>query len=53
MKKIHSSKESIILTHTLLMDMGDKFKVLIQEKGGCEKRLLGLRFSNPELRVEL
>ena len=48
-----AAKKASILTHTLLMDMGNKFKVLIQEKGGCEKRLLGLRFSNPELRVEL
>ncbi|RTY89810.1 class I SAM-dependent methyltransferase [Flavobacterium sp. GT3R68] len=34
-----------ILTHTFLMDMGTKFKVLIQQKGIATRELSGLRFS--------
>jgi SAM-dependent MidA family methyltransferase len=37
-----AAKKASIISHTLLMDMGRKFKVLIQEKGLCEKRLAGL-----------
>lgn len=37
-------KESFI-SHTLLVDMGLKFKVLIQRKGIAKKDLLGLKFS--------
>lgn len=37
-----AAKKAAIINHTLLMDMGRKFKVLIQEKGICEKRLAGL-----------
>ena len=37
-----AAKKASVISHTLLMDMGRKFKVLIQEKGICEKRLAGL-----------
>ncbi len=33
------------LLHTLLVDMGSKFKVLIQEKGAAERKLSGLRYT--------
>jgi hypothetical protein len=38
-------KKESFLTHTLLADMGRKFKVLIQRKGIARKDLLGLKFS--------
>jgi SAM-dependent MidA family methyltransferase len=41
-----AARKASMLTHTLLTDMGSKFKVLIQEKGECERRLSGLRLSN-------
>jgi len=37
-------KKEAFLTHTLLVDMGNKFKVLIQRKGICAQQLLGLTF---------
>jgi SAM-dependent MidA family methyltransferase len=46
---ITAARKASILGHTLLVDMGNKFKVLIQEKGRCEKRLSGLRFSQAEI----
>ena len=36
-------KKESFLTHTLLMDMGLKFKVLIQQKGIPKKKLSGLK----------
>ena len=36
---------NMVLLHTLLMDMGTKFKVLIQQKGMQESKLSGLQFS--------
>jgi SAM-dependent MidA family methyltransferase len=42
-------KKAIPLTHTLLIDMGAKFKVLIQQKGLPEQKLSGLKFSLPNL----
>ncbi len=36
-------KEEAFLTHALLMDMGTKFKVLLQEKGMIKKELMGLK----------
>lgn len=41
----HSALNEALLTHTLLMDMGSKFKVLIQQKGMSKKTLSGLKFS--------
>lgn len=38
-------KKEVFLTRTLLMDMGSKFKVLIQHKGMSRPELLGLKFS--------
>lgn len=38
-------KKEAFICHTLLVDMGLKFKVLIQRKGIEKKDLLGLRFS--------
>jgi SAM-dependent MidA family methyltransferase len=37
--------EKKILLQTLLLDMGSKFKVLIQSKGIKEPKLSGLQFS--------
>ena len=39
---VTAAKRASIISHTLLMDMGRKFKVLIQEKGVCQKKLAGL-----------
>jgi len=36
-------KKEIFLTHTLLTDMGNKFKVLIQQKGIPKQQLSGLK----------
>jgi SAM-dependent MidA family methyltransferase len=38
-----SYKNELFLSHTLLTDMGNKFKVLIQQKGVPKKELLGLK----------
>ena len=38
-------QQQAFLTHTLLVDMGRKYKVLIQKKGVGKHDLLGLRFS--------
>ena len=40
-------KKKLVLLHTLLMSMGKKFKVLIQQKGLQKPRLSGLQFSQP------
>lgn len=40
---VKAAKKASLLNYILLMDMGSKFKVLIQEKGGCNKNLLGLK----------
>ena len=39
----------IFQIHKLLMDMGNKFKVLIQQKGIKNKMLTGMQFSSPDL----
>lgn len=39
-------KRNALLKYLLLVDMGDKYKVLIQQKGGVEKSLSGLKFEN-------
>ena len=36
------AKQAVLITHTLLVDMGNKFKVLIQHKGTSKEPLLGL-----------
>lgn len=41
---ITAIRKEIFLTHTLLMDMGQKFKVLIQKKGIADGQLSGLNF---------
>jgi SAM-dependent MidA family methyltransferase len=41
--------KKIFLLQTLLLDMGSKFKVLIQSKGMKEAKLSGLQFSNAML----
>lgn len=38
-------KKEAFLKHTLLVDMGSKFKVLIQKKGLGRQEILGLRYS--------
>jgi SAM-dependent MidA family methyltransferase len=38
-------KKEALISHILLVDMGHKFKVLIQRKGIARKDLLGLKFS--------
>jgi SAM-dependent MidA family methyltransferase len=40
-----AARKLSFLTHTMLVDMGNKFKVLIQEKGMGEQDLLALRLS--------
>jgi SAM-dependent MidA family methyltransferase len=51
LKKIREEQKNMdarkvaFLMHTLLVDMGSKFKVLIQEKGTSEQKLSGFRFS--------
>lgn len=42
---ISMAKKESFLSNTLIMDMGHKFKVLIQQKGIAEKELSGLKFS--------
>jgi SAM-dependent MidA family methyltransferase len=39
----HLAMKDAFLTHTLLTDMGSKFKVLIQQKGMPKQELLGLK----------
>lgn len=38
---VTAAKKAVMLSHTLLMDMGNKYKVLIQEKGVKPNRLKG------------
>lgn len=40
---IRAARKVSLLTKILLIEMGGKLKVLIQEKGGCNRRLLGLK----------
>lgn len=40
---LEAIKEEVFLSYMLLLDMGTKFKVLIQEKGNLKKELLGLK----------
>lgn len=40
-----NNKEKLMLAHTLMLDMGGKFKVLIQHKGIPQKILSGLQLS--------
>lgn len=42
---VQAAKKVAFLTHTLLIDMGSKFKVLIQGKEKPEQELLGLKLS--------
>jgi SAM-dependent MidA family methyltransferase len=42
-----NSRASIFQIQKLLLDMGNKFKVLIQQKGVEKKRLSGMQFSIP------
>lgn len=46
--KDQNNKEFIFQIHKLLMDMGNKFKVLIQQKRVKSKALTGMQFSLPE-----
>jgi SAM-dependent MidA family methyltransferase len=41
---INTVKKESFLTHKLLIEMGLKFKVLIQRKGTVKQDLLGLKF---------
>lgn len=45
---IMAAKKASFLNYILLMDMGTKFKVLIQKKGDCTKDLSGLRLPYPK-----
>jgi SAM-dependent MidA family methyltransferase len=45
---ISAARKASMLNHILLREMGSKFKVLIQEKGGCNKDLSGLKITCPE-----
>lgn len=40
-------RKKLQAVHTLLMSMGKKFKVLIQQKGLCSPKLSGLQFCQP------
>ena len=40
-------RKKLLFLHTLVISMGKKFKVLIQQKGLQSPRLLGLRFPQP------
>jgi SAM-dependent MidA family methyltransferase len=41
---VHNLKNYLMLSQTLLMDMGSKFKVLVQQKGVPDVTLSGLRY---------
>lgn len=43
----NNDQKDIIFQINKLMDMGNKFKVLIQQKGNKKARLTGLQFSSP------
>lgn len=43
-----AAEKAAHISHTLLIDMGAKFKVLIQQKGPCGKKLLGLLLSDQD-----
>jgi SAM-dependent MidA family methyltransferase len=45
MKSSHNNKEFFFQVNKLLMEMGNKFKVLIQQKGIKSKALKGMQFS--------
>jgi SAM-dependent MidA family methyltransferase len=45
---IMAAKKASLLNYALLIDMGTKFKVLIQKKGDCTKELSGLRIPYPQ-----
>jgi len=46
---LQAAKKASILSHTLLIDMGNKFKVLIQKKGlNPQQRISGLKFNYAE-----
>ena len=47
-----SVKKEAFLTQTLLLDMGMKFKVLIQEKGDMHVDLLGLKFAKQQTSIQ-
>jgi SAM-dependent MidA family methyltransferase len=42
-----NNKDFIFQINKLLVDMGNKFKVLIQKKGVKSKMLTGIQFANP------
>ena len=42
---MHNNKEFFFQGNKLLIEMGDKFKVLIQQKGIKSKALKGMQFS--------
>ena len=46
-KKSFDFRKNFMLLHTLLLSMGRKFKVLIQQKGFQQPRLSGLQFCHP------
>lgn len=43
------NRDALFQLNKLLLDMGDKFKVLIQQKGISTKTLTGMQFSQPGL----
>lgn len=45
---VTAAKKVSWLNHILLMDLGSKLKVLIQEKGNCSKDLSGLHIAYPQ-----
>lgn len=49
---VTAARKAALLNYTLLMDMGYKFKVLIQEKGGCNKDLCGLSVLRPDTKKQ-
>jgi hypothetical protein len=41
------NRDSILHINKLLVDMGNKFRVFIQQKGEKPKMLTGMQFANP------
>ncbi|HXR82702.1 MAG TPA: SAM-dependent methyltransferase [Hanamia sp.] len=47
MENKENNRDSILHINKLLVDMGNKFKVFIQQKGEKSKMLTGMQFANP------
>ena len=48
---VRAAQKAASLSHVLLMDMGSKYKVLVQHKGLQAGKLSGLRGSKAKLQV--